>query len=171
MSAAQALSAARAVGIHLEVEGDDLLPEASAPPPTAVLDALSRHKADVVRMLRSAKDGSLPECRHVFFHERAAIAELDGGPPRSKDEAHAFECCVVEWLNQHPAPSAPGRCAWCGRAESPSAVVLPFGAEPGTHAWLHAGCWPAWHQARRTKAAAALHVTLSRSSDRRDGRA
>jgi hypothetical protein len=33
MSAAQALSAARAVGIHLEVDGDDLLLEASAPPP------------------------------------------------------------------------------------------------------------------------------------------
>jgi hypothetical protein len=163
MSAAQALSAARAAGIHLEIEGDDLLLEASAPPPTAVLDALSRHKADVVRMLRSAKDDSSPECRHVFFHERATIAELDGGLPRSKAEAHAFEYCVVEWLNQHPAPSAPGRCARCGRAESPSAVVLPFGAEPGPHAWLHAECWTAWHQARRTKAAAALHVTLPRS--------
>ena len=41
MSAAQALSAARAVGIHLEVEGDDLLLEASAPPPTAILEVLS----------------------------------------------------------------------------------------------------------------------------------
>ena len=35
MSAAQALIAARAVGIHLEVDGDDLLWKASAPPPTA----------------------------------------------------------------------------------------------------------------------------------------
>ena len=73
------------------------------------------------------------------------------------------ENCIVEWLNQHPAPSTPGRCARCGRAESPSAIVLPFGTEPGTHAWLHAECWAAWHQARRTKAAAALHVTLPRS--------
>ena len=56
MSAAQALIAARAVGIHLEVDGDDLLWKASAPPPTAVLEALSQHKADVVRMLRLAKD-------------------------------------------------------------------------------------------------------------------
>jgi hypothetical protein len=54
--AAQALIAARAVGIHLEVDRDDLLLEASAPPPTAVLEALSQHKADVVRMLRLAKD-------------------------------------------------------------------------------------------------------------------
>jgi hypothetical protein len=38
MSASQALRAARAAGVHLEVEGDDLLLEAPAPstrPPTA----------------------------------------------------------------------------------------------------------------------------------------
>jgi hypothetical protein len=38
MSAAQALSVARAAGIHIEVEGDDLRLEAPAPstrPPTA----------------------------------------------------------------------------------------------------------------------------------------
>ena len=61
MSAIQALGAARAFGIHLQLDGDDLLLEASEPPPDAVLDALSRHKADVVRILRSAKDGSSPD--------------------------------------------------------------------------------------------------------------
>jgi hypothetical protein len=61
-----------------------------------------------------------------------------------------------------PAPIAlgalrtPGRCAWCGKAESPGAVVLPFGTEPGTHTWLHAECWPGWYQARQTDATAAL---------------
>jgi hypothetical protein len=64
----------------------------------------------------------------------------------------------VKWMNQHPAPSAPGRCAWCGRPESPSAVVLPFGTEPGTHAWLHAECWAAWHQSRWREAAMALRT-------------
>jgi hypothetical protein len=34
------------------------------------------------------------------------------------------------------------------RGRAISAVVLPFGTEPETHAWLHAACWPAWHQAR-----------------------
>ena len=71
-------------------------------------------------------------------------------------ETMALECCVVEWLNQHPAASAPGRCAWCGNAESPGAVVLPFGTEPGTHTWLHAECWSGWHRARKTDAIAAL---------------
>jgi len=39
MSAVQALGAARAFGIHLELDGDDLLWEASGPPPDAVLEA------------------------------------------------------------------------------------------------------------------------------------
>jgi hypothetical protein len=66
MSAVQALGAARAFGIHLELDGDDLLLEASAPPPAAVLEALSQHKADVVRILHSAKGGCSPEFWHVL---------------------------------------------------------------------------------------------------------
>ena len=74
----------------------------------------------------------------AFFHERASIAEFDGGLPRTEAEGRAFECCVIEWLNRNPAPSAAGQCGRCGRAETRDAVVLPFGTEPGTHAWLHA---------------------------------
>ena len=98
MSAIQALGAARALGIHLELDGDDLLLEASGPPPDAVLAALSRHKPEVVRLLHSAKDGSSPEYWHVLFHQRVAFAEFAGGLPRAEAEAQAFECCVVEWL-------------------------------------------------------------------------
>ena len=156
MSAAQALSAARAAGIHLEVEGDDLLLEAPAPPPTAVLDAPSRHKAEIVRILRPVKDGWSAEDWRLFFEERAAIAEFDGGLPRKNAEAQAFECCVVTWLDRNPAPSAPGRCAWCGRSES-HAPVVPFGTEPGTHIWLHAQCWTEWQKMRRSQAREALN--------------
>jgi hypothetical protein len=63
---------------------------------------------------------------------------------------------IIEWLDQHPTPSRPGYCAWCGRPGSPSAVVLPFGTEPETHAWLHSECWPDWHRARKAEAAKAL---------------
>jgi hypothetical protein len=48
MSAAEALKAARAAGVHLGIDGDDLVLEASTQPPAAVLDALSRHKAEIV---------------------------------------------------------------------------------------------------------------------------
>jgi hypothetical protein len=55
VSASQTLRAARAAGIQIEVEGGDLLLEAPAPPPTAVLDGLSRHKAEIVRYCARSK--------------------------------------------------------------------------------------------------------------------
>jgi hypothetical protein len=158
MSAAQALRAAHAVGIHLEVEGEDLLLEGSAPPPATVLDALSRHKTEIVAMLRRGHDRWSTEAWRLFFEERAATAEFDGGLPRNKAEARAFECCIIEWLNRNPTPSAPGRCAWCGRSEGRDAIVLRYGTEPGTHIWLHAHyCWTEWRKMRRSQAQDALN--------------
>jgi hypothetical protein len=69
---------------------------------------------------------------------------------------HAPESRIVRWLDEHPAPSPPGRCAWCQQADRSDAVVLPFGTVPGTHTWLHARCWGAWHAVRRASAASAL---------------
>ncbi len=40
--------------------------------------------------------------RLVLFHERAAIAEFDGGLPRAFAEARAFVCCIA------PAGAAAG---------------------------------------------------------------
>jgi hypothetical protein len=155
MSAAQALRAARAVGIHFEVDGDDLLLEAPAPPPSAILEVLSQHKAEIVAVLRPGPDGWSAEDWRSFFEERAAITEFDGGLSRTEAGAEGLACCIVEWLNRNPIPSAPGRCVWCGQAESRDAV-LPYGTEPGTHIWLHAECWPAWQEVRRSQAKKAL---------------
>jgi hypothetical protein len=91
------------------------------------------------------------------FDERAGFAEHDGGVTRVEAEVQAFECCIVEWLNRNPSSSAEGRCTWCGEPETPSAVVVPFGGGE-QHEWLHAECWPAWHQSRRVEAAAALRA-------------
>ncbi len=110
MSAAQALKAARAIGIRLGIDGDTLTLEADAPPPTALLDLLSRHEAGVVALLRPAHDGWSAKDWLAFFDERAGIAEFDGGLPRADAEALAFACCVTEWLNRNPARS-PGRCS------------------------------------------------------------
>jgi hypothetical protein len=57
MSAIETLKAARAAGVHLGIDGDDLVLEAASAPPTAVLDALSRHKAEIMALLRPAEDG------------------------------------------------------------------------------------------------------------------
>ena len=68
------------------------------------------------RCCGAGEDGWSGEDWRAFFDERAGIAEFSGGVSRKEAEAHAFACCVVEWLNRHPAPSPPGRCAWCGES-------------------------------------------------------
>src|SRR5262245_8644052 len=125
MSAAAVLRAARAAGVELAIDGNDLLLDAATMPPASVVDALRRHKAEVVAMLRSGRDGWSAEDWLLFFEERAAIAEFDGRLSRTEADAQALACCIVEWLNRNPTPSAPGPCAWCGQAESKDAVVLP----------------------------------------------
>jgi hypothetical protein len=114
MSAVLALNAARAAGIELALDGDDLVLRAASAPPAAMLDALSRHKVDIVALLRPGHDGWSGEDWLAFFDERAGIAKFDGGLPRASAEARAFECCVVEWLNHNPVRSPPGRCVGCG---------------------------------------------------------
>jgi hypothetical protein len=125
MSAVEALKAACAAGVRVRIDGDDLVLEASAPPSPAVLDLLSRHKAGIVTLLRSA-DG------------RAGIGEFDGGLPHAEAEARAFACCVAEWLNRNPAGSSPGRCLGCGNGDHAYDPLLPFGIESTGHAWLQA---------------------------------
>jgi hypothetical protein len=156
MSAVRALKAAREVGIRLRVDGDGLELSAEAPPPKAVLDLLTHHKADIVRLLRPSLDGWLREDWHAFFDERAAIYEFDGGLPRDEAEARAFDCCLVEWLNRKPAQSRPGRCLNRGGGERSSDPLLPFGTDTRGHAWVHRACWPTWRRTREAEAMAAL---------------
>jgi hypothetical protein len=112
-----ALRAARAAGVIVAVDGDDLVLKASAPPLPPVLESLSRHKPAIVTLLRLANDGWSTEDWQVFFDERAGIAEFNGQLPREEAEARAFEGCVVEWMNRHPEPSDPACCAWCGNPD------------------------------------------------------
>ena len=156
MSAVEALKTARAAGIQLGIDGDDLVLEASAPPPPAVIDLLSRHKAGIVALLRPGRAGWSTEDWQVFFEERAGIVEFDGGLPRAEAEAQAFACCVVEWLNRNPAHSPAGRCLGCGDREPAHDPLLPYGVEPTGHVWLHSRCWPAWYEARKAKAVSVL---------------
>jgi hypothetical protein len=158
MSAIEALKTARAAGVQLGVDGDDLVLEAPTPPPSPVIDLLSRHKAEVVALLRPAEGGWSVADWHVFFDERAGIVEFDGGPPRAEVEAQAFACCVVEWLNRNPAQSSSGRCLGCGDREHAHDPLLPYGVESTGHAWLHSRCWPTWYAARKAKAVAALEA-------------
>lgn len=156
MSPTDALNAARAAGVEILLDGDDLLLEASSKPPAAVLDALSQHKAEVVALLRFPRDDWSADDWLAFFNERAGIAEFDGDMPRREAEVHAFVCCIVEWLNRNPVRSSPDRCLGCEQAALAQDPLLPFGTESTDYAWLHLRCWPAWHLRRRAEAASAL---------------
>jgi hypothetical protein len=137
MTAAEAIRAARTAGVQLAADGGDLVLEAASPPPSAVIDALSRHKAEVLKLLRPAGNGWSAADWHAFFDERSGIAEFDVGLSRSEAEDQTFACCVVEWLNRNPARSAPERCLACGGREYGYDPLLPYGVEPTGHAWLH----------------------------------
>jgi hypothetical protein len=164
MSAVHALQEARSAGVRVRIDGDSLELEASARPPSTVLDLLVRYKADILRMLR---DGWSAEDWQAFFDERAAICEFDAGLPRPEAEARAFACCVAEWLNRKAAQSPPGRCVACGGVERPGDPLLPFGTDTSGHAWLHRACWPAWQGMREAEAVAALSSMGIQGGERR----
>ena len=107
MTSAHALQSARAVGIRVRIDGDDLELQAPAQPPHEVLELLSLHKTDILRLLRPTNDGWSPEDWQVFFEERAAILEFDGRVPRAEAELRAFAYCLTEWINRNPTPSPP----------------------------------------------------------------
>jgi hypothetical protein len=113
--------------------------------PAALVHRIMEAKADLLELLAAKSDatGATP-----------VEQELLG---RAANATHGNR--IVRWLDQHPSPSQAGLCAHCGQSGCIGAVVVPFGVTSGTHAWLHAECWPAWHQARRAEALCALQAS------------
>jgi hypothetical protein len=164
VSSFHALKLARSAGIRIGIDGDALTLDADTAPPSDVLELLVLHKAQVIALLRTGRDGWSGDDWRTFFDERAGIAEFDGGLPRYEAEARAFACCVAEWLNRNPAHSPLGRCLGCGEAEHGQDPLLPFGTETTGYAWLHSSCWSAWHASRKAEAIAALSIHEIRTS-------
>jgi hypothetical protein len=133
---------------------------ASDQQPTGQRGTRRRHKADIVALLRPGHDGWSGEDWLAFFDERAGIAEFDGGVARAEAEAHAFECCLSEWLNRNPVCSSPSHCLECGGGEHNWDKLLPYGTEPAGLAWLHSRCWETWHAKRKAKAVTTLSPIL-----------
>jgi len=156
MSAAEALRAARAAGIQIGIDSNDLVLEAAAQPSPEVLDLVAHHKAEILTLLRPTDDGWSAEDWQVFFVERAGIAEFEGGQRRSESEARAMASCVAEWLNRNPVRSPPGRCLVCGGGDQAHDPLLPYGLERTGNAWLHPHCWPDWYARQEARAIAAL---------------
>ncbi len=156
MSAAETIRTAEASGIRLGVEGTDLILDADLEPPVDMVNAIRRHKAEIIELLAPPGDRWTAEDWRALFDERAGIAEFNGGQTRAEAEAIALEACVVEWLNHHPVHSDTDRCAWCRKVDNVDSQVVPIGAKEYGHTWLHSSCWSAWYAHRREQAIEAL---------------
>ncbi len=82
MNAVEALCMARESGVHVGIAGTDLILDANQEPASPVLEALRRHKAEIVALLTVAEDDWTAEDWRVFYDERSGIAEFDGGLDR-----------------------------------------------------------------------------------------
>ncbi len=76
MNAVEAIREATAVGIQIAIDGNDLLLEAAGPPPMTVIELLSRHKPDIVNLLRSG-DGSLADALAALERKCPAYVDVE----------------------------------------------------------------------------------------------
>jgi hypothetical protein len=142
--ARQLLDDLAVIGATVEPAGTQLILRAG---PTAI-------PATLVRRVREAKSDLIA----MLSGRPCEIAEQERRFHRAVQERHSIEAQIIRWLDQYPTPSAAGECAWCHKQDNPAAAVVPFGVVPGTHTWLHAECWSAWHEARRAEALRALQA-------------
>jgi hypothetical protein len=76
VSAAEALKAARAAGIEIGIDGDDLMLEASAPPSAAVLDLLLRRDGKLARPVEGdPRRGTRPMNADLLLKHYERIAD------------------------------------------------------------------------------------------------
>ena len=158
-TAHELLHEVEAAGGRITLAGDKLrltAPESFAAP---LIEKLRSHKPEIMRLL--AGDDWTAGDWQVHYDERAAILEHDGEMSRKAAEARAWECCIVDYLNRHPATSEPGRCAWCGKSENADRAIVPFGVGKA-HAWLHHHCWTLWQKSRHEQAERALTHLINR---------
>jgi len=100
MTATEALKAALDAGICVAVDAGDLVLDAEAPPPESLVGSLKRHKQAIVELLSSCPNGWSGEDCLMFYEERAAILEFDGGLSRREAEICALEECFELWRSR-----------------------------------------------------------------------
>ena len=100
MIATKVVMEARAAGIQIEAQGDDLLLKAPAAPSPTMLALLSQNKCEILFWLRLEKGRWSAQDWYAYFDKRAAIAEFDGGLTRRQADKRPFSCCVSEWLTR-----------------------------------------------------------------------
>ena len=87
MSAAAALKMAKAAGVDIIVDGPDLLLEAPAALPSAVVDEIKRNKAAIIELLRPAGSGAAVLATAVMAASRCRQARPRGRPSLRRDQS------------------------------------------------------------------------------------
>jgi DNA polymerase-1 len=100
VSAAAALEAARAAGVEIHLDGDDLVLEAPAPPPDEILDLLSRHKPDIVALLQPDRDVSAQRIRQNLCEL------LDAQDAKQREHQRVAACEQLSLGSPAPEPRA-----------------------------------------------------------------
>jgi hypothetical protein len=80
VNAADVIKEATAAGIRIAIKGSGLSLEASAPPPKAILDLITQHKAEIVALLSSVPDG--PAETPVSWVDMVVAVENEAGRHR-----------------------------------------------------------------------------------------
>ena len=109
MSVAETIRVAEASGIRLRAEGTDLVLDADLEPPVDVVNAIRRHKAEIIELLAPPGDGWTTEDWRGFFLEGAGIFEFGTGALKGDSEGLALECFLVEMPQRPPQRSYPRR--------------------------------------------------------------
>ena len=97
VSAPEALWAARAAGVAVRIEGNDLALEADSQPPAEILERLARHKPGIVALLRPGRDGW------------SAEDWQPGRPQRYLDKQFVrdWSSTITDWDRTPPGPPIP----------------------------------------------------------------
>jgi hypothetical protein len=118
VNAAQALTAARAAGIQVAIDGDSIVLEAECPPPTPVLDMLRAHKPEIIDCLRAQRSAIVRYLNDHFESSLPGRCAHCGGGCGSDPFVALF--CGTDHAELH-AGCHPG---WVALRESEARVAL-----------------------------------------------
>ena len=80
MTAAEVIKEAKAAGVRIEVEGNGLVLEATAAPPKAMIELITRHKAEIIDHLMVPRGGPAEE--EVSWLDMVVAVENEAGRHR-----------------------------------------------------------------------------------------
>lgn len=95
MTAAETLKTAAYAGLHIELDGTDLVYEGCGRPPADLLQALARHKAEIIDLLQASRPRCLGDEEQQWedaFSERVAIVSHNGVPYHRALAFAALQC-------------------------------------------------------------------------------